>query len=36
MVITTAKIHSIKPELRFSVGSNPACAVSEIDDGEDL
>ena len=36
VVITTAQIHSTKPELRFSVGSNPARGVSEICDGEDL
>ena len=34
--ITTAQNHSSKPELRFCVGSNPACGVSEICDGEDL
>ena len=28
--------HSTKPELRFCTGSNPACSVSEIRDGEDL
>ena len=36
MFITTAQLHSTKPELRFCVGSNPACGVSEICDGEDL
>ena len=36
VVITTARLHSTKPELRFCVGSNPACGVSEIRDGEDL
>ena len=35
-VITAAQLHSTKPELRFCVGSNPACGVSEIRDGEDL
>ena len=35
-VITTTQLHSTKPELRFCVGSNPACGVSEIHDGEDL
>ena len=35
-VITTAQLHSTKPELRFCVGSNPARGVSEIRDGEDL
>ena len=33
--ITTAQLHSTKPELRFCAGSNPACDVSEIRDGED-
>ena len=33
MVITTAQLHSTKPELRFCASSNP---VSEIRDGEDL
>ena len=36
VVITTAKLHSSKPELRFCAGSNPARGVSEIRDGEDL
>ena len=37
VVITTAQLHSMKPELRFCVGSNPAHGVSsEIRDGEDL
>ena len=36
VVITTAQLHSTKPELRFCAGSNPACRVSEIRDGEDL
>ena len=36
MVITTAQLHSKKPELRFCAGSNPARGVSEIRDGEDL
>ena len=36
VVITTAQLHSTKPELRFCAGSNPACGVSEIQDGEDL
>ena len=36
MVITTAQLHSSKPELRFCTGSNPARGVSEIRDGEDL
>ena len=36
VVITTAQLHSSKPELRFCAGSNPARGVSEIRDGEDL
>ena len=36
VVITTAQLHSTKPELRFCTGSNPACSVLEIRDGEDL
>ena len=36
VVITTAQLHSTKPELRFCAGSNPAREVSEIRDGEDL
>ena len=36
VVITTAKLHSTKSQLRFCAGSNPACGVSEIRDGEDL
>ena len=36
VVITTAQLHSIKPELRFCANSNPARIVSEIRDGEDL
>ena len=28
--ITTAQLHSTKPELRFSAGSNPVRGVSEI------
>ena len=35
-VITTAQIHSTKPELWFCAGSNLARDVSEIRDGEDL
>ena len=35
-VITTAQLHSTKPELRFCAGSNPARGVSEIRDGEDF
>ena len=36
VVITTVQLHSIKPELRFYAGSNPARGMSEIRDGEDL
>ena len=36
VVITTAQLHSIKPKIRFCVGSNPACGVSQICNGEDL
>ena len=36
VIITTAQLHSTKPELRFCVGSNPARGVSKICDGEDL
>ena len=36
VVITTAQLHSRKPELRFCAGSNPARGVLEIRDGEDL
>ena len=36
VVITTAQLHSTKPELRFCTGSNPARGVSGIRDGEDL
>ena len=35
-VITTAQLHSTKPELRLCTGSNPSRSVSEIRDGEDL
>ena len=34
VIITTAQLHSSKPELRFCAGSNPA--RREIRDGEDL
>ena len=34
--ITTAQLHSTKPELRYCAGSNPACYVSKIRDGVDL
>ena len=36
MVITTAKLHLSKLELRLCAGSNPAPGVSEICDGEDF
>ena len=36
VVITTAQLHSTKPELRFCAGSNPACGMSEIPDGKEL
>ena len=29
VVITTAKVHSVKPELRFCAGSNPACGTAQ-------
>ena len=34
VVITTAQLHSIKPEPSFFVGSNTACGVLETRDGE--
>ena len=36
VVITTVQFYSTKPEFRFCRGSNPACGMSEIRDGEDL
>ena len=36
VVITTAQLHSTKPELRFCTGSNRARGMSEIRDGENL
>ena len=36
LVITTAQLHTTKPELRFCAGSNPARGMSEICNGEDL
>ena len=36
VVITTAQLHSTKPELRFCTGSSPACSMSDIKDSEDL
>ena len=36
VAITTARLHSTKPKLRFCAGSNPVRGVSNIIDGEDL
>ena len=36
VVITTAQLHSTKPDLRLCADSSPARGVSEIRDGEDL
>ena len=36
VVITTAQPRSTKSELGFCTGSNPACGVSEVYDGENL
>ena len=36
VVITTAQLHSTKPELRFCAGSYPARGVLEICNGESL
>ena len=36
VVITTAQLHSTKPQLRLCSGSNPARGMWEIRDGEDL
>ena len=36
LLITTAQLHLTKPELRFCAGSNPACGMAEIHDGEDF
>ena len=36
VVIAAAQLHSAKTQLRFCAGSNPACGVSKIPDGEDL
>ena len=36
VVITAAQLQSTKPELRLCTGSNPACGMSEIRNGEDL
>ena len=34
VVITTAHLHFIEPKLMFCAGSNCACGVSEICDGQ--
>ena len=36
VIFATAKFYSIKPELKFCTGSNPASTVSEVCDGENL
>ena len=36
VAVTTAQLHSTKPELRFCASSNPARSVSEIRNGENL
>ena len=36
VVITNAQLHSSKSEPRFCVGSNPACSLSKICEGENL
>ena len=36
VIITTAQLHSTKPELRLYADSYPARGVSEIRDSEDL
>ena len=36
VVITTAQLHSTKPELRLCADSNLVCGMSEIHNGEDL
>ena len=36
VIFATAKFYSIKPELKFCAGSNPACRVSEVFDGENV
>ena len=36
VVITTAQLHSFKPELRFCASSNPVHGVTQIRDNEDL
>ena len=36
VVVTTAQYHLGKSQLRFCTGSNLACTMLEIDDGENL
>ena len=36
VVITTAQLHSFKPELMFCASSNPVHGVTQIRDNEDL
>lgn len=36
VVMTTAQLPSAKPKLKFCVGSNPTCDLSNIRDGVDL
>ena len=36
VVINTVQLHSAMSELRFCVGSNPVCGMSEIYNGENL
>ena len=36
VVITTAELHSTKPELILCAGSNPTSGISQICDDEDL
>ena len=36
VVFTTVQLHSTKPEIRFSEGSNATRGMSEIRGGEDL
>ena len=36
VVITTAKLHSTKPQLTFYTGLKHFCSVTEISDGENL
>lgn len=36
MAMIIAQLHSTMREFRFCTGSNPACGVSEVYDGENL